>query len=117
MDHVLQNLKEVVAERPVDIIIKQIKDLLITGQLKPGDRLPPDAVTDGLAARGYEWQPNQRLQQLDDGAHGRLLRSSKKAAIYDGCNLHVVTAVGSDVPHSSKKAAIYDGCNPSGLFA
>jgi GntR family transcriptional regulator, transcriptional repressor for pyruvate dehydrogenase complex len=42
MDHVLQNLKEVVAERPVDIIIKQIKDLLITGQLKPGDRLPPE---------------------------------------------------------------------------
>ena len=42
MDHVLQNLKEVVAEKPVDIIIKQIKDLLITGQLKPGDRLPPE---------------------------------------------------------------------------
>src|SRR4030095_14619492 len=42
MDHVLQNLKEVVADRPVDIIIKQIKDLLITGQLKPGDRLPPE---------------------------------------------------------------------------
>lgn len=42
MDHVLQNLKEVVAEKPVDVIIKQIKDLLITGQLKPGDKLPPE---------------------------------------------------------------------------
>lgn len=42
MEHVLQNLKEVVADKPVDIIIKQIKDLLITGQLKPGDKLPPE---------------------------------------------------------------------------
>jgi GntR family transcriptional regulator, transcriptional repressor for pyruvate dehydrogenase complex len=42
MDQVLQNLKEVVADKPVDIIIKQIKDLLISGKLKPGDRLPPE---------------------------------------------------------------------------
>jgi GntR family transcriptional regulator, transcriptional repressor for pyruvate dehydrogenase complex len=42
MDHVLENLKEVIAEKPVDIIIKQIKDLLISGQLKPGDKLPPE---------------------------------------------------------------------------
>jgi GntR family transcriptional repressor for pyruvate dehydrogenase complex len=42
MDQVLKNLKEVVAEKPVDVIIKQIKDLLITGQLKPGDKLPPE---------------------------------------------------------------------------
>ena len=42
MDQVLKNLKEVVAEKPVDIIIKQIKDLLIKGQLKPGDKLPPE---------------------------------------------------------------------------
>jgi GntR family transcriptional regulator, transcriptional repressor for pyruvate dehydrogenase complex len=42
MDQVLQNLKEAVADKPVDIIIKQIKDLLISGKLKPGDRLPPE---------------------------------------------------------------------------
>ena len=42
MDQVLKNLKEVVAEKPVEVIIKQIKDLLVTGQLKPGDKLPPE---------------------------------------------------------------------------
>jgi GntR family transcriptional repressor for pyruvate dehydrogenase complex len=42
MNPVLQNLKEVVAHKPVDIIIKQLKELLISGQLKPGDRLPPE---------------------------------------------------------------------------
>ena len=42
MDHVLRNFKEVVAEKPQDVIIRQIKDLLISGQLKPGDKLPPE---------------------------------------------------------------------------
>jgi GntR family transcriptional repressor for pyruvate dehydrogenase complex len=42
MDPILKNLKEVVADKPVDVIIRQIKDLLITGQLRPGDKLPPE---------------------------------------------------------------------------
>jgi GntR family transcriptional repressor for pyruvate dehydrogenase complex len=42
MDQVLKNFKEVVAEKPADVIIKQIKELLMTGQLQPGDRLPPE---------------------------------------------------------------------------
>ena len=42
MNGVLDNLKEVVTEKPVEVIIKQIKDLLIAGQLKPGDKLPPE---------------------------------------------------------------------------
>ena len=42
MKEVLNNFKEVVLEKPVDVIIKQIKELLMSGQLKPGDRLPPE---------------------------------------------------------------------------
>ena len=42
MDQVLQNFREVVSEKPVEVIIKQIKELLITGQLRPGDKLPPE---------------------------------------------------------------------------
>jgi GntR family transcriptional repressor for pyruvate dehydrogenase complex len=42
MKDVLDGLKEVVVEKPVDVIIKQIKELLISGQLKPGDKLPPE---------------------------------------------------------------------------
>lgn len=42
MKEVLNNFKEVVLEKPVDVIIKQIKELLLSGQLKPGDRLPPE---------------------------------------------------------------------------
>jgi len=42
MKDVLDGLKEVVVEKPVDVIIRQIKELLISGQLKPGDKLPPE---------------------------------------------------------------------------
>lgn len=42
MEQVLSNLKEVAYSKPVDVIIKQIKELLVTGQLKPGDKLPPE---------------------------------------------------------------------------
>lgn len=42
MKEVLHNFKEVALERPVDVIIRQVKELLISGQLKPGDKLPPE---------------------------------------------------------------------------
>jgi GntR family transcriptional repressor for pyruvate dehydrogenase complex len=42
MNEVLKSLKEVSLEKPVDAIIRQIKELLISGQLKPGDKLPPE---------------------------------------------------------------------------
>jgi GntR family transcriptional repressor for pyruvate dehydrogenase complex len=42
MNEVLHSFKEVLLEKPVDVIIRQIKELLLSGELKPGDRLPPE---------------------------------------------------------------------------
>ncbi|RYY88742.1 MAG: FadR family transcriptional regulator [Chitinophagaceae bacterium] len=42
MSEVLPAFREVALERPVDVIIRQIKELLISGALKPGDKLPPE---------------------------------------------------------------------------
>lgn len=39
---ILSSFEEVVVESPVDIIIRQIKNLLSTGQLNQGDRLPSE---------------------------------------------------------------------------
>lgn len=41
-DSILNSFEEVVVESPVDLIIRQIKNLLSTGQLKQGDRLPSE---------------------------------------------------------------------------
>lgn len=38
----LQNFKEVQIEKPSDLIIKQLRHLITSGQLKPGDKLPSE---------------------------------------------------------------------------
>ncbi|MEM7551741.1 MAG: FadR/GntR family transcriptional regulator [Bacteroidota bacterium] len=39
---ILSNFSEIVVESPVDKIIRQIRDLITSGQLNPGDRLPSE---------------------------------------------------------------------------
>lgn len=39
---ILDTFKEIVIESPVDRIIKQVRDLITSGQLNPGDRLPSE---------------------------------------------------------------------------
>jgi GntR family transcriptional repressor for pyruvate dehydrogenase complex len=38
----LENFQEIVMESPADKISRQIRSLITSGQLKPGDRLPPE---------------------------------------------------------------------------
>lgn len=38
----LNNFQEIRIESPVDKIIRQIRELITSGQLKPGDKLPPE---------------------------------------------------------------------------
>lgn len=40
--NVLKNFQEISIESPVDKIIRQIRELITSGQLKPGDKLPPE---------------------------------------------------------------------------
>ncbi|MFA9391015.1 MAG: FadR/GntR family transcriptional regulator [Prolixibacteraceae bacterium] len=42
MKDVLENLFEIELENPVDKIVKQIRKLIISGHLKPGDKLPSE---------------------------------------------------------------------------
>jgi len=42
--HLLDNFKEIIIETPVDKIIKQIKKLISSGQLQPGDKLPSERM-------------------------------------------------------------------------
>ncbi|RYZ24624.1 MAG: FadR family transcriptional regulator [Chitinophagaceae bacterium] len=38
----LSTFREISIEKPVDVIIRQIKELLVSGALQPGDKLPPE---------------------------------------------------------------------------
>ena len=39
---VLDNFQEITIESPVDKIIRQVRELITSGQLNPGDKLPPE---------------------------------------------------------------------------
>ena len=43
-NHLLSNFNEIVIEKPVDKIIQQIRELIFSGQLKPGDKLPSERM-------------------------------------------------------------------------
>lgn len=38
----LNNLERIHIEKPVDKIIKQLRSLILSGDLQPGDKLPPE---------------------------------------------------------------------------
>ena len=38
----LENLSKIRVQNPVDLIISQIRELIISGAIKPGDKLPPE---------------------------------------------------------------------------
>ncbi|MEO1451302.1 MAG: FadR/GntR family transcriptional regulator [Bacteroidota bacterium] len=40
--NLLANFQEIAIQNPVDMIIKQVRGLITSGQLAPGDRLPPE---------------------------------------------------------------------------
>ncbi|MEL7006001.1 MAG: FadR/GntR family transcriptional regulator [Bacteroidota bacterium] len=42
--NLLNNFSEIVIEKPADKIIKQIRELISSGQLKPGDKLPSERM-------------------------------------------------------------------------
>jgi len=44
MSKVINSFKEIAVEKPVDIIIRQIKELISSGQLNPGDKLPSERL-------------------------------------------------------------------------
>ncbi|NGM89448.1 FadR family transcriptional regulator, partial [Parapusillimonas sp. SGNA-6] len=41
---IIDNISAIQIQSPVDIIIHQIRNLIVSGQLKPGDRLPSERI-------------------------------------------------------------------------
>ena len=61
---ILNNFKEIVIEKPVDKIIKQIKKLISSGQLKPGDKLPSERMLSERFAIGRTYV-RDAIQKLE----------------------------------------------------
>lgn len=64
MDKILERLQEIKVERPSDQIIAQIRQLINSGELKSGDRLPSERKLSEMfkVGRGYVREAIQKLE-------------------------------------------------------
>lgn len=94
MKDVLNGLKEVVIEKPVDVIIRQIKELLISGQLKPGDKLPPERKLSEKFAVGRT-HVREAIQKLE--FYGILKTKPQSGTYVAGIGISALEGLISDI--------------------
>ena len=91
---VLKSFREINIETPVDKIIRQIRELISSGQLKPGDRLPPERK---LAERLGVGRTNVRdaIRKLE--FYGILKTLPQSGTIVSGIGIAALEGLISDV--------------------
>lgn len=90
----LDNLQKIVIEKPVDKIISQIRELITSGELKPGDKLPPERkLADHLGVgRGHVREAIQKLE-----FYGILKTQPQSGTVVAGMGLRALEGLISDV--------------------
>ena len=91
---VLGNIKAIKVESPVDKIITQLKQLITSGQLKPGDRLPPERILAERfgVGRGYIREAIMKLE-----FYGLLKTSPQSGTYISGFSLQILDTIFSDI--------------------
>ena len=90
----LDNLQKIVIEKPVDKIIDQIRFLITSGELKPGDKLPPERkLADSLGVgRGPVRDAIQKLE-----FYGILKTQPQSGTVVAGMGLKALEGLITDV--------------------
>lgn len=90
----LENFSEIRVETPVDKIIRQIRNLISTGQLSPGDKLPPERK---LAERLGVGRTNVRdaIRKLE--FYGILKTLPQSGTVVEGMGIAALEGLISDV--------------------
>ena len=90
----LKNFQEITIESPVDKIIRQIRDLITSGQLKPGDRLPPERKLSEKLGVGRS-SVREAIQKLE--FYGILKTMPQSGTIVAGLGITALEGLISDV--------------------
>ena len=91
---VFENIEAIVIENPVDKIIRQIKLLISSGQLKPGDRLPAERILAERfgVGRGYIREVILKLE-----FYGLLKTSPQSGTYVAGFNIKILDTIFADI--------------------
>ena len=90
----LENFQEIVVESPADKISRQIRGLITSGQLKPGDRLPPERKLAEKLGVGRT-HVREALQKLE--FYGILKTLPQSGTIVAGLGITALEGLISDV--------------------
>ncbi|ADY51765.1 GntR domain protein [Pseudopedobacter saltans DSM 12145] len=94
MNSLIDNIKAIQVESPVDKIIGQLKQLISSGQLKPGDRLPSERALSERFGLGRSYVREALLKLEFYG----LLRTNPQSGTYvAGLSINVIENIISDI--------------------
>jgi GntR family transcriptional repressor for pyruvate dehydrogenase complex len=94
-----ENIQTIQIQTPVDKIISQIKNLITTGQLKPGDRLPAERLLAERfgVGRGYIREAILKLE-----FYGLLKTSPQSGTYVSGFSLKILDSIFTDIINFNK---------------
>jgi GntR family transcriptional repressor for pyruvate dehydrogenase complex len=96
---IIQSIKSIEFESPTDKIIQQLKQLIVSGQLKPGDRLPAERVLAEKmgVGRSYVREAIRKLEFFG------LLKTSPQSGTYvSGYSIKMIEGVLTDIINFNK---------------
>jgi len=96
---IIQSIRAIEVESPVDKIISQLRQLIRSGQLKPGDRLPSErALAERFGvSRSYVRDAIRKLE-----FYGLLKTSPQSGTYVSGYNIKVLDGILNDVINFNK---------------
>ena len=94
-----ENIEAIKIENPVDKIIMQLKNLISSGQLKPGDRLPAERILAERfgVGRGYIREAIMKLE-----FYGLLKTSPQSGTYVSGFSLKIIDSIFTDIINFNK---------------
>ncbi len=94
MNPLIENLTTIHLESPVDKIIAQLKQLIVSGQLKPGDRLPSERALSERFGLGRSYI-REAILKLE--FYGLLKTNPQSGTYVAGLSINVIDNIISDI--------------------
>lgn len=99
MSTIIENISAIQIQSPVDIIIHQIRNLIVSGQLKPGDRLPSERI---LSERFQTGRSHVREAILKLQFYGLLKTSPQSGTYVAGLSINIIDSMIGDLINFSQ---------------
>ena len=96
---VFENIEAIKIEKPIDKIILQLKGLITSGQLQPGDRLPPERI---LAEKFGVGRGHVREAILKMEFYGLVKTSPQSGTYVSGYSLKILDSIFTDIINFNK---------------